>query len=147
MTVLEILRQEKTQPSHHSQERENESNKRETLDSPTNIGTRKSNTSVDNHVPSSKFNRLHHTVQRGPKATSLVARSSRGRCAQHLHDTRAMTHIYDIYANFARNICVTYAPDLRQMRVTSANPTQCCAHLPREERAIRDVTFGPLCTV
>jgi hypothetical protein len=28
------------------------------------------------------------------------------------------------YANFARNICVTYAPDSLRMRVTSANPTQ-----------------------
>jgi thiamine transporter ThiT len=31
-------------------------------------------------------------IQRGPKVTSLVAHSSRGSCAQHLH-TRAMTHI------------------------------------------------------
>jgi hypothetical protein len=30
-------------------------------------------------------------------------------------------------------------------RVTSANPTPCCAHLPHEERATRDATFGPLC--
>jgi hypothetical protein len=28
------------------------------------------------------------------------------------------------YANFTRTICVTYAPDSRRMRVTSANPTQ-----------------------
>jgi hypothetical protein len=33
-----------------------------------------------------------------------------------------MTHI--VYANFARNICMTYAPDARRRRVTSANPTQ-----------------------
>jgi hypothetical protein len=66
-------------------------------------------------------------IQRGSKVTSLVARSSRGRCAQHLHDTR--TTWRTSYANFARNICVTYAPDSRRMRVTSANP----AHLPRNK--------------
>jgi hypothetical protein len=49
------------------------------------------------------------------------------------------------YANFARNICVTYAPDSRRMGVTSANPTQMLCALPHEERATRDVTFGPLC--
>jgi hypothetical protein len=49
---------------------------------------------------------------RSPKVTSLVARSSRGRCAQHLHDTRAMT----------RNICVACARRMRVM-ATSTNPT------------------------
>jgi hypothetical protein len=34
-----------------------------------------------------------------------------------------MTHIVS-YANFARNICATYAPDSCRMRVTSANATQ-----------------------
>jgi hypothetical protein len=57
-------------------------------------------------------------VQRGTKVTSLVARGS---CAQHLHDTRVTWHTS--YANFAGNICVTYAPDARRIRVTSANPT------------------------
>jgi hypothetical protein len=42
-------------------------------------------------------------VQRGPKVTSLVARSSRGRYAQHLHDVRGL---HD--AHRSRNICVTY---------------------------------------
>jgi hypothetical protein len=32
-------------------------------------------------------------LQRGPKVTSLVARSSRGRCAQHPHDMRAMSWV------------------------------------------------------
>jgi hypothetical protein len=31
-----------------------------------------------------------------------------------------------------RDICARFTPDAR---VTSANPTQCCAHLPHEERA------------
>jgi hypothetical protein len=31
-------------------------------------------------------------IQRGPKVTSLVALSSRGRCAQHLHDVRGRLH-------------------------------------------------------
>jgi hypothetical protein len=48
-----------------------------------------------------------------------VVRSSCGRCAQHLRATWRTS-----YANFARNICVTYAPDSRRMRVTFANPTQ-----------------------
>jgi hypothetical protein len=30
------------------------------------------------------------SIQRGPKVTSLVALSSRGRCAQHLHDVRGL---------------------------------------------------------
>jgi hypothetical protein len=38
-----------------------------------------------------KVTTFHNPIdlQRGPKVTSLIARSSRGRCAQHLHDTRA----------------------------------------------------------
>jgi hypothetical protein len=35
------------------------------------------------------------------------------------------------------------------VRFVSCSPhtsCKCCAHLPREERATRDVTFGPLCT-
>jgi hypothetical protein len=75
-------------------------------------------------------------IQRGPNVTS-----SRGRCAQHLHDTRATWRTS--YANLARNICATYAPDsrritIRRMRVTSANPTQML-------RATTNVTFGHLC--
>jgi hypothetical protein len=63
------------------------------------------------------------TIQRSPKGTSLIVRSSRGRCARHLHDTRATWRTS--YANFARNICVTYAPDSRRMRVTSAIARTC----------------------
>jgi hypothetical protein len=43
------------------------------------------------------------------------------------------------YANATRKICV---------RCASCSPRtscKCCAHLPREERATRDDTFGPLC--
>jgi hypothetical protein len=56
---------------------------------------------------------MYCLLQRGPKVTSLVARCSRGRCAQHLR------------------------PDFADV-----NPiTSCkfCALLPREERATRDV--------
>jgi hypothetical protein len=82
-------------------------------------------------------------LQRSPTVTSLVARSSRGRCAQHLHDARATR--CTSYANYVRSICVTYAPDSRRMHITSANPTQMLRALPGQERATRDVTFGPLC--
>jgi hypothetical protein len=42
------------------------------------------------------------------------------------------------YANFARNICVTYARHIRE------SGGKCCAHLPHEERATRDdVTLDP----
>jgi hypothetical protein len=73
----------------------------------------------------------------GPKVTSLVACSSHGRCAQHLH-TRATWRTS--YANCAHNICVTYmymyAPHPRIRR-------KCCMHLPREERTNKgwDVNF------
>jgi hypothetical protein len=49
------------------------------------------------------------------------------------------------YANFARNICVTYAPDSRRIQ------TGCARHIREFDtnvactcRATRDVTFGPL---
>jgi hypothetical protein len=61
----------------------------------------------------------------------------------------------------ARNICVGFADvtraganyhtnvtrKIRVRRCVSCNPRtscNCCAHLPREERATRNVTFGPL---
>jgi hypothetical protein len=48
------------------------------------------------------------------------------------------------YANFARYICMT----MRQIHAGCASHPRirrlCCAHLPRVERATRDVTFGPL---
>jgi hypothetical protein len=58
-------------------------------------------------------------IQRAPKVTPRVAR---GRCAQHLHDTR--TTWRTLYANFARNIRVTCASNSRRMHVTSVNPMQ-----------------------
>jgi hypothetical protein len=74
----------------------------------------------------------------GPKVTSLVARQV---WAQHLHDTREPESTS--YANFVRNICVTYAPcrftpDARHIHESDANVACTC-------RATRDVTFGPLC--
>jgi hypothetical protein len=60
-------------------------------------------------------------VQRGPKVTSLVARSSRGRCVQHLHD-----------------VCPRFTPDSHRMRASHPRiRRKCCAHLPR---TTRDVT-------
>jgi hypothetical protein len=61
-------------------------------------------------------------LQTDPKVTSHVVRSSRGRCTQHLHDVHDAHRTS--YANLARNISVTYAPDSRRMRVTSANSMQ-----------------------
>jgi hypothetical protein len=82
-------------------------------------------------------------IQRGPKVTSLVARQVRATFAW---CTRATWRTS--YANFARNICVTYAPDSRRMRASHPRiRRKCCAHLLREERATRDVTFGPFCTM
>jgi hypothetical protein len=52
----------------------------------------------------------------GPKVTFLVARSSRGRCAQHLHDVRGLhdTHRTQILrVIFAWHF---YAPDSRRIR-------------------------------
>jgi hypothetical protein len=46
--------------------------------------------------------------------------------------------------NFARDIRHT----LDSLRMRGSHPRirrKCCAHLPREERATRDVTFEPLC--
>jgi hypothetical protein len=49
------------------------------------------------------------------------------------------------YANCARHICVTYAPDSRQMHVTSANPTQMLrAPAVRGPGNNGCYTFGPL---
>jgi hypothetical protein len=58
-------------------------------------------------------------------ATSLVARSSRGRFAQPLHDLQHFRDIRQIHAGCASH------PRIRR---------KCCEHLPR---ATRDVTFGP----
>jgi hypothetical protein len=77
----------------------------------------------------------------GPRAKLLESGIQRG-TLRGVHGTRATWRTS--YANSARNICVTYAPDSRRMRVTS-DPRircKCCVHLPR---ATRDVTFGPLC--
>jgi hypothetical protein len=55
-----------------------------------------------------------------------------------------MTHIVRKFS--AGNICVTYAPDYRRMRASHPRMRRkCCAHLPREECATSNVTFGPLC--
>jgi hypothetical protein len=54
-------------------------------------------------------------LQTGPKVTSLVASSSRGRYAQHLHD------VYASYMHIVRESCARFPPDAH---VTSANPTQ-----------------------
>jgi hypothetical protein len=66
-------------------------------------------------------------------------------CAQHLHRIRGCdAHPARIRresgANVSRKICV---------RCASCSPRtscKCCAQLPREECATRDVTFGPLCS-
>jgi hypothetical protein len=56
-----------------------------------------------------------------------------------------MTHV--VYTNFAHNICVTYALDL--LRIYAG----CVRHISEsdanvaQERATRDVTFGPLCII
>jgi hypothetical protein len=51
------------------------------------------------------------------------------------------------YANFARNMCVTYAPDSCRIHVRRASHPRirrwCCAHLLHEECSTRDVSFGP----
>jgi hypothetical protein len=60
---------------------------------------------VQNNIPCCTL------LGRPVNATFAVIRGRRG-----LHDAHR-------YANFARNICVTYAPDT-PVRITSANPTQ-----------------------
>jgi hypothetical protein len=65
-----------------------------------------------------------NVLQRGPKVTSFVAR---GRCAQHLRDTRATWRTS--YANVVRYICVTYAPGSRRvtpLRESDANVARTC---------------------
>jgi hypothetical protein len=58
-------------------------------------------------------------------------------CCTLLHDVR---RLHDAH------IRVTlYAPDSRRMRASPRIRGKCCVHLPREARATRDVTFGPLC--
>jgi hypothetical protein len=48
-----------------------------------------------------------------------------------------------------RPLRVTFSWHMRQIHAGCASHPRirrkCCAHLPREERATRDVTFGPLC--
>jgi hypothetical protein len=71
--------------------------------------------------------------------------SSRGRGAQHLHDTctRATWRASYMYANCTCDICVTapdnvgFTPDARRIRESDVNVACTC-------RATRDVTFGPL---
>jgi hypothetical protein len=75
-------------------------------------------------------------VQRGPKVTPLVARQMRA--------TFAWLRGCDVNLAHMSRKCYT-----RKFRVRCASARvscKCCAHLPREERATRDVTFGPLCT-
>jgi hypothetical protein len=69
-------------------------------------------------------------VQRGPKVTSLVARSSRGRCVQQLSDTR----MWRAHPAWIWRIC--HANVTRTCKCTSC---KCCAHL-----RTKDVTFGSL---
>jgi hypothetical protein len=77
---------------------------------------------------------ISNTPTERPKVTSLVAR---GRCAQHLHDTRATWRTS--CANFARSICVTYARDSRQIRVTSTNRRKCtCRALAQQGMLLLD---------
>jgi hypothetical protein len=68
-------------------------------------------------------------IQRGPKVTSLVARSSRGRCAQHCmirgrHDAHRPRILRVIYKHLRDIQCAKFTPDSRRTRVTSANPPQ-----------------------
>jgi hypothetical protein len=73
-------------------------------------------------------------IQRGPKVTFLVARSTRGRCAQHLRRIRGCD---------ARIRRESGAYDVNKIIVHSSRTScKCCAHQPR---ATRDVTFCPLC--
>jgi hypothetical protein len=133
----------------------------------------------------------HPCLHRVPKLTFLVARSSRGRCAQHLRRIRGCdahpswiaerrgrmvrTSWVRIPAKARRGICeqdtlkstargsqnkhnclrhvpltsvkkksgARFAYDVRHVHVARVS-RKCCAHLPCEERATRDVTFGPL---
>jgi hypothetical protein len=69
----------------------------------------------------------HFELQRDPKVTSLVARSSRGRCAQHLHDTRPhdarRTQILrDI------GLCARFTPDACHIRESDANVACTCGN-------------------
>jgi hypothetical protein len=64
-------------------------------------------------------------------ASVVVAVESRGKLTFFfLSKTQGWSTVYvgyawrTSYANYARNICVTYAPDSRRMRVTSANLKQ-----------------------
>jgi hypothetical protein len=78
-------------------------------------------------------------TRRGSKVTYPLLR---GRCAQHLYDVRGL---HDAHRT---RICVTYALDSRRMRASHPRiRRKCCVHLPHEERATRNVTFGPICRV
>jgi hypothetical protein len=85
-------------------------------------------------------------IQTGQTVKSLVARSSRGRCTQHLRPIRRcdahpawILRESRIHANVTRKICIF---DVRHVARVSC---KCCAHLLRVERTTRDVTFGLLC--
>jgi hypothetical protein len=73
-------------------------------------------------------------VQKGPKVTSLVAHSSRGRCAQHLRRIRGC----DARIRRESGACM-YITRGSRVRCASCSPRiscKCCAHLPREERTL-----------
>jgi hypothetical protein len=73
---------------------------------------------------------------------ALLARS----CAQHLRRIHGCdAHPASIWRTFghANAICAKFAYDVRHVTRVSC---KCCVHLPWEERATRDVTFGPLCS-
>jgi hypothetical protein len=77
-----------------------------------------------------------------PKSTYLFARQVRATCVGFADVTRIrhesgvnLAHMSrKCYARIIRVICASCSP---------RTSCKCCAHLPREERATRDVTFGP----
>jgi hypothetical protein len=87
---------------------------------------------------------ISHHVQRGPGipccagARNICIRFADVTCTSGVNP-RSIWHI--CHANVTRNICVRCASCTCSPRTSC----KCCAHLLREERATRDVTFGPLC--
>jgi hypothetical protein len=83
-------------------------------------------------------------IQRGPKVIPLVARTSRGRGAQHLRRIRRCARIRRESGAYVKQMLrAKFRYDVRHVARVSY---KCCAHLPRENRATRYVTFGPLCS-
>jgi hypothetical protein len=76
-----------------------------------------------------------------PKLTFLVARSSCGRCAQHLCLIRGC----DAHLAWIWRICHTNATRKIRVRCVSCSPRTSCKRCALLARATRDVTFGPLC--